>query len=143
MPHHDKIATQGGRHRGIALIAGSIGIDLELTAYRYPGTIVALALDAVVGAGIGAAGAPAVPHNDKIAIRGGRHHGITLIVGGVGIDLKLTAYRYPATVVALTLDAVVVSIGAAGAIAVPYDDKIATRIGPPPRDSSDCWWYRN
>ena len=70
----------------------SVGIDLKLFSQRRAVGRIALALDAVCGR-VRAARPPAFPHRHEATAGQGRHRGPRLVVGSVGVDLKLAADR--------------------------------------------------
>lgn len=92
LPNDHKIAVTVYGNGRYVLIVGGIGVNLELAALGDAQTVIALRLDTeevVAGAGF-----PAIPHHHKIAITVESNSRIVLVIGGISVDLKLTALRH-------------------------------------------------
>ncbi|EXI75076.1 MAG: hypothetical protein AW07_01310 [Candidatus Accumulibacter sp. SK-11] len=86
---------------GVALIVVGGHVDAEFAAGGIAEGVVALAVDAVIAAVLAAR----LPDDDKAAIGQGRHARRELVVGFVGVDVKLAADLGAAAVIALGVDA--------------------------------------
>src|SRR5262249_35779611 len=97
VPDDDEVPRLVHCHTGSFLVAGGVGIALELAALHHSRRIVTLPKNASLAAVLGIA----FPDNDEVARRVHGHAGATLDVGGVGIDLELAALGHTRRVVTL------------------------------------------
>ena len=104
--HHEVIARGLGHGRAL-LVAGEIGVDLELSAHRRGGRVKAPTEDLIVGADL----IPAVPGDNKRSISTRRGDpGTELRSRRRRVDEKLHAYLPPGTIEALSIDSEAIAI---------------------------------
>ena len=110
------------RHLGVGLVVEGFRIDQELAAHRVSAGVIALGVNPVAGAVLQVR----VPGNDEAAVAQPRDGRASLIVGGLGADLELTAHRAAAGVVHLPVDARAAAVLAVG---FPGDNEAAACQG--------------
>ena len=105
----------------MALIIRGMRIDLELSAERVSVAVVALSVDAKIASVL----IETFPGDDKVTAGIHRHGGMSLVIGGVGVDAEFVPYRTAIAIVSLSIDTKVTAVLE---FTHPSDDKVAVGI---------------